>query len=158
MFLYLLIFFSKIIENTLSTLRIIVVANRKKRLGAILQGIVALIWIFVTGTVIIDIGKDPLKILFFCFGTIIGSYSGSILEEKISLGNNTILCIVKKYNKSKIKRKLKKYYIRLILKNGDKYSILLINSKRKNSKQIIDTIKKIEKNALIINEISNNIV
>ena len=64
MLTYTLIFFSKIIENTLSTLRLIVVANGKKKLGALLQGIIALIWIFVTGIVIIDINKDILKIVF----------------------------------------------------------------------------------------------
>lgn len=158
MILYLLIFFSKIIENTLSTLRIIVVANRKKKLGAILQGIVALVWIFVTGVVIVDIGKDPLKILFFCLGTTIGSYLGSILEEKISLGNNTIICIIKKNSKNILKKKLKKYYIVPILKEDSNCNTLLIHSKRKYTKRIIKEIKSTDKNALIITEISKNIV
>lgn len=63
--IYIGIFISKILENTLSTLRIIVVSNGKKKLGAILQGIVALIWIFVTGVVIININKDIFKVIFF---------------------------------------------------------------------------------------------
>ena len=41
--LYSMIFISKVLENTFATLRLIVVANGKKLLGAILQLIVALI-------------------------------------------------------------------------------------------------------------------
>ena len=110
MILYFLIFFSKIIENTLSTLRIIVVANGKKKLGAILQGIVALVWIFVTGVVIVDIGKDPIKVIFFCLGTIIGSYLGSIIEEKISIRNNTLVCIISNKYEKRIKKLCMCYY------------------------------------------------
>lgn len=72
-----------------------------KKLGAILQGIVALVWIFVTGVVIVDVGKDPIKVIFFCLGTIIGSYLGSLLEEKLAIGNNNLICIISnKYEKS----------------------------------------------------------
>ena len=81
-YIYFLIFFSKIIENMLSTLRIIIIANGRKKLGALLQGIVALVWIFVTGAVIINVNKDPIKVFVFCAASIVGSYIGSMLEEK----------------------------------------------------------------------------
>lgn len=55
--LYALIFFSKIIENTLATLRIIIVANGRKFIGAILQFLIALIWVLVTGAVVTNIQK-----------------------------------------------------------------------------------------------------
>ena len=77
MLIYIFIFISKIIENALATLRFIVVANGKKLLGAFLNGIIALIWIFVTGIVIINVKEDPIKIIMFCLGSIVGSYLGS---------------------------------------------------------------------------------
>ena len=80
--IYIIIFISKIIENTLSTLRIILISKGKKKIGAILQGMVALSWIFATSIVIIDINKDMYKIVFFILGSIIGSYLGSSIEEK----------------------------------------------------------------------------
>lgn len=79
---YILIFIFKIIENTLSTLRIIVIADRKKILGAILQAAVSLVWVISTSLVVINIQKDPLKIIAFTLGALIGSYLGSIIEEK----------------------------------------------------------------------------
>ena len=91
MFTYLFIFFSKIIENTLSTLRLIVVANGKKKLGAILNGIISFTWIFSTSIVIININKDVFKIFFFCLGAIVGSYLGSVIEEKIAIARQHLI-------------------------------------------------------------------
>ena len=80
--IYFIILISKVLENTLSTLRIIMIANRKKKIGAILQGIIATLWIITAGMVIIDFQKDVLKILFFILGSMIGSYLGSSIEER----------------------------------------------------------------------------
>lgn len=161
MFIYLAIFFSKIIENMLSTLRLIVVANGKKKLGAFLQGVVALVWVFVTGIVIVDINKDLFKIVFFCLGAIIGSYLGSLIEEKIALGSNMLMCIVNEKYENKIKEKLDNYQIRTISEKDNEYSILLILLERKEINKVSSIIKNIDNEALIISEKAktiNNIV
>lgn len=161
MLIYMAIFFSKIIENAIGTLRLIVVANGKKKLGALLQGIVALVWIFVTGIVIIDINKDLLKILFFVIGSIVGSYLGSIIEEKIALGSNMLICITKERNEKYIKDKLNNYQITTICEKDNNYSILLIVLKRKEIRKISKLLKGIDKDIIIISEKAktiNNIV
>lgn len=161
MLLYMAIFFSKIIENALSTLRLIVVANGKKKLGAILNGIVALVWIFVTGIVIIDVNKDLLKVVFFVIGSIVGSYLGSIIEEKIALGSNMLICITKEKYESKIKNKLNDYQITTICEKNNNYSVLLIVLKRKEILKITNILKKIDNDIIIISEKAktiNNIV
>ncbi len=142
--IYIGIFISKILENTLSTLRIIVVSNGKKKLGAILQGLVALIWIFVTGVVIIDINKDIVKIIFFVIGSIAGSYLGSLLEEKIALGTN--LVIIKSNKLDELKYVFRNYNI--IIK--DNY--LLFISQRKNTKDIVNKTSSIDNTSKIILE------
>ena len=142
--IYIGIFISKILENTLSTLRIIVVSNGKKKLGAFLQGLVALIWIFVTGVVIIDINKDIVKIVFFVIGSIVGSYLGSCLEEKIALGTN--LVIIKSSKLDELKYVFRDYNI--IIK--DNY--LLFISRRKNTKNIVDKTSSIDNTSKIILE------
>jgi len=157
MLIYLTIFFSKIIENALATLRLIVVANGKKKLGAILQGIIALVWIIVTGIVIVDVNKDILKIVFFCMGSLVGSYLGSIIEEKIALGSNMLICIVNEKHEKIIKQKLNNYKITTICEKNDNYSILLIVLKRKNISKTSKTIKSIDKDAIIISEKAKNI-
>ena len=81
--IYFIIFIFKFIENTLSTFRLIVVSKGKKLNGAILQGIVTLVWAISVGLTIIDFKNDYFKIFVFCLGASIGSYFGSYLEEKI---------------------------------------------------------------------------
>lgn len=150
--IYLLIFISKIIENTLSTLRLIVVSNGKKKLGSILQGIVALVWIFSISVVIIDINKDILKIVFFVLGSSVGSYLGSIIEEKIALGSNMLICITKEIFEYDIKNKLNNYKITTICEKDNTYLVLLILLKRKDINKISNIIKKIDKNSILISE------
>jgi len=161
MLIYLAIFFSKIIENAVGTLRLIVVANGKKKLGALLQGIVALVWIFGTGIVIIDINKDIFKIIIFVIGSIVGSYLGSIIEEKIALGSNMLICITKEKFENIIKEKLYNYKITTICEKDNSHSLLLIVLKRKEIIKISKILKKIDKDIVIISEKAktiNNIV
>jgi len=149
---YFLIFISKIIENALSTLRLIVVANGKKKLGAILQGIVALVWIFVTGIVIVDINKDPIKIIIFCIGSIVGSYLGSLLEEKLGIGTNMLMCVIKEIYEQSLKDILKDYQITTLCEKDENYSILFIVLKRKEITKISKIIKDIDDEAILISE------
>ena len=154
MLLYLIIFTSKIIENALSTLRMIVVSNGKKKLGAFLNGIIAIVWILVTGVVIIDINKDVFKIIFFCLGSIVGSYLGSIIEEKIALGSSMILAIIESKYINLIENILnnKDYYTTFIDSKNKDISLLIIMVRRKKVNQILKTIKRIDENAIVIAE------
>ncbi|MBP3920083.1 MAG: hypothetical protein J6D28_00795 [Bacilli bacterium] len=153
---YLIILTFKILENALSTLRIIIISNGKKILGAILQGIIALVWIFSTSLVVIDIKKDPIKIIFFIIGSIVGSYIGSVIEEKIAMGSNMITAIVNINKTEKIVKALKKqkYEVNIIKgKNDNELNrILIIITKRKTKNNVIKLIKNIDKNATIIIE------
>ena len=143
MLIYLVIFTSKIIENAVSTLRIIVVANGKKKIGAILQGVVGLTWIIVTGLVIVDINKDIFKVIVFALGSMVGSYLGSIIEEKIALGTIKLICVVKDTKENIIKDKLNKYQIITLNEKSNKYSILIIILKRKDTNKISKILIKI---------------
>lgn len=142
--IYLYIFISKILENTLATLRIIVVANGKKKLGALLQGMVATLWILVIGIIVTNINKDIFKIICFITGSIVGSYTGSVLEEKIALGN--ILIIIKSNNINIIK----KYYKKKKITTYNNYICFI--TKRRKIKKVINEITKLDKDCKIITE------
>ena len=142
--IYLYIFISKILENTLATLRIIVVANGKKKLGALLQGMVATLWILVIGIIVTNINKDIFKIICFITGSIVGSYTGSVLEEKIALGN--ILIIIKSNNINIIK----KHYKKKKITTYNNYICFII--KRRKIKKVINEITKLDKDCKIITE------
>ena len=144
--IYLFIFICKIIENSIATLRLIIVSNGKKLEGAILNFILSFIWIISTSLVVLN--NNIYKILIFAIGSLIGSYVGSILEEKIALGNNMLFVVSKKYKKIS---KLENTY----LINKD---ILMIMVKRKNRRNVIDKILNIDNKAIIISESAKQLV
>lgn len=147
--LYFLIFISKVIENGLSTLRLIVVANGKKVLGAFLQFAISLVWILVTGIVVNNLLEDPLKIIFFALGSLVGSYMGSIIEEKIALGDILMNCIT---DNKEVNNYIKSLgYNTSILKTDNKDILLFVIPRRKKV-EIINNIKSIDSEILIFSE------
>lgn len=153
--IYLIILILKILENALSTLRSIILANNKKSLGAFLNLIIALIWILSTTIVIINIQKDFFKIVAFALGSFIGSYVGCIMEEKLAIGNNLIICITSKDKKSLINKIEALNYDVIVIDandNHDDKNVLFIMTPRKSRKRLINTIKRIDRKSSIIIE------
>lgn len=153
-FMYFLIFLFKVLENTLSTLRIIVVSNGRKLLGSILQGVIALIWVFSTGLVVFNVLSDPFKVLFFTLGSLVGSYIGSLIEEKIAIGSNMLTVVVNKAFSFKIIKALKKQKYEVIVLNGKRKdelkNVLFIMVKRKKRNDVIKLINNIDSSSIII--------
>jgi uncharacterized protein YebE (UPF0316 family) len=161
MFTYLFIFTFKIIENAISTLRLIVVSKGKKWFGAFLQFLVALIWVVTTFMAIKDLNKDPLKIFIFAYGSFIGSYLGSLLEEKIALGSTSLTIFLSKEKADKIiaKFKNKDYFIYKQTCNINNQDDILLNifCKKKKTKEVLKIIKKIDNKAYIYAEAVKNL-
>lgn len=159
--LYGMIFFSKVIENSLATLRLIVVANGKKLLGAILQFIIALVWVLVTGAVVVNIHKDPLKIIFFALGSLVGSYVGSLIEEKMALGSNMLMVIIEKELEENIVSTLRNhgYQITTMDASGmyNNKTVLMIVIARKERRKLVRLIHTLDSKALIISESAKTI-
>ena len=123
---------------------------------AILQGIIAIIWICVTGLVVTNILEDPFKIVAFALGSVVGSYLGSILEEKIALGNKLLIIIVDSKKEEQISEKIREndFAVTSTLGKGmeQKKAILFILLPRKRVNIVINIIRNIDSNALVISE------
>lgn len=154
--LYFVIFFSKVIEYALSTLRLIIVANGKKGLGAFLQGIICLIWVVVTGAVVTDVLEDPMKIVMFSLGSAVGSWLGSYLEEKLAIGNIMLTIIVDNELEEKMTEAIRDngFAVTSMTANGkDKTrTVLMIMVPRKKRRKVVSIIKAIDKEVMIISE------
>lgn len=151
---YLAIFVFKIIEDALATLRLIVVSNGKKKLGAILQFIVTLIWIILTGTVLMGLQKDIFKAIAFAFGALFGSYLGSVLEEKMALGTNVFMVEINTNKATELINNLEreKFQISKIKSGNDGNIILMITGARKKTSKVVSIIRNIDKEAVILSE------
>lgn len=159
--LYIIIFVSKVIENALGTLRLIVVANGKKLLGSVLQFIIALVWVIVTGAVVTNITADPLKVVFFALGSFVGSYAGSFIEEKMAIGSNMLMAIVDKNLGLFIINQLREKGFALTVLNGEgkdkERNVLMIMVSRKKRHDVVNIIKGIDKDCMIVAESAQTI-
>ena len=152
--IYIAIFVFKIIEDALATLRLIVVSNGKKKLGAILQFVVTLIWIILTGTVLMGLQKDIFKAITFAFGALFGSYLGSVLEEKMALGTNVFMVEVNNDKANNLIKVLKNENFRIskIKSGNDGKIILMITGARKQTNKVVSIIQKVDNKAIILSE------
>lgn len=148
MFTYFLIFILKVIENAISTLRMILVSNNQKYLSTILQLLCSIIWIITTSMVVINLKEDILKVIFFALGCTVGSFLGSVLEEKLAIGNIMIICI----SSLDIMDNIREYNFKLTSTKGtglDTKNIIFIMISRKQKKNLINIIKNIDPNSFI---------
>ncbi len=152
--IYFAIFIFKIIEDALATLRLIVVSNGKKKLGAILQFLVTLIWIILTSSVLIGLKDDIFKAIAFAFGSLFGSYLGSVLEEKIALGTNIFMVEIENSKSLKLIDILEKekFNTSRVRSENDKNTILVVTGRRKDKGKIVSLIRKIDEKAIILSE------
>lgn len=90
---YFIIFFGKIVEVTFATLRIVLINRGERTKGSIVAFVEVILWLMITGTVLVGFTEAPLKILVFALAFALGNYLGSWLENKIAFGLSTIQII-----------------------------------------------------------------
>lgn len=156
--MYGLILIVKIMEVTLSTTRIVLITKGEKLKGSIIGFFEVLIWIILVSTVLSDVTSDPIKVVIYAIGFSIGNYVGTIFEEKLSIGTVRIEVIVKEDNGKHLVDILRKEGFAVTVLEGEgmkfKRKVFIMHVKRKNTKKVIELIKKYEHNVVItINEI-----
>lgn len=152
---YILIFILKVIENTLATLRLILVANGKKVIGAILMFLITITWAISLAFVVINFNKDYVKIVVFSLGAAIGSLIGSLIEEHLALGT-VLISFNTNYNQYQLFNNIFDNYEKEIFKFGENYYKFEITCKRKLREKIIKALKNNTPNLKIKVEKINN--
>ncbi len=82
---YLFIFFSRIFDVSLGTLRIIYLIRGRSVLAAAIGFVEVMIYVVALGMVIENLDR-PLNVLIYGFGFAAGNYVGSFIEEKVAVG------------------------------------------------------------------------
>lgn len=139
-----LIFCAKIIEVSIGTLRLILLARKEKRIAPIVAFVEVLIWIVTIGIIFQNL-TNFMAYFAYAAGFAVGNFSGMLIEEKMALGNSLIRVITRKdarklvsfLNKSKVP------ITTIDAKSGKKHvSLIYIHTKRKKLKSLIRKIKK----------------
>jgi len=150
---YLFIFFAKIIEVSLMTVRTVLITRGEKLYGSIIGFFEVSIWLYVVSAVLVGINEHPIKMVAYALGFSCGNYVGCLLEEKLALGILTINAITAQEDGQKLADILREYNIGVTIVDAeginDIKKMLIIHAKRKKKKQIIKIIENSGINAVI---------
>ncbi len=147
----LLIFFARVIDVSLGTIRIIFISKGFKFLSLFTGFFEVLIWLLAINQIWSDF-SNPWLILAYAGGFAAGNYVGILLDEKISIGNALIRIIIRKNSKKLINELRKNNYSLTIIDgySGDKESdvkMILSVVKRKELKKIFKIMKEVNPKA-----------
>lgn len=156
--LYLVIFFVKIFEVSLATLRIVLITKGEKVKGAVIGFFEVIIWVLLAATVLINVSDDPIKVIAYAAGFALGNYTGSCLESYLALGTTNIQAIVNKEHGKNLSIALRESGLALTAVDAfgmiAKKEILYIHVPRKRVSKTVKLIKTFQSDVVItINDI-----
>ncbi len=152
---YLLIFFGKILEVTIGTIRMVLITKGQRAAGALIALLEISLWLVVTGTVLIGFQDDLLRCVVFVLAFATGNYLGSWFESKLAFGLASIQVIIPESEVSEglIGLLRSKGFAVTVLK-GDgkdgKREVLVMHVQRKRIPEATKTIKTHLNSALIV--------
>jgi len=152
--LYFVIFFGKIAEVTVATLRIVLINRGERTKAAFIAFVEILLWITITGTVLAGFQSNFLKIIVFAFAFALGNWIGSWLENTIALGLSTIQLIINDFSiLQHLLDELRANNVAVTVLDGEgrngSNKVLLIHLRRKRITQIVRLVNKIAPYSMI---------
>lgn len=159
--LYIIIFCAKIIEVSISTIRLVYINKGERIKGAILAFIEIMIWLIVVSSVLNNITEDPIKVFIYAIAFSLGNYIGITIESKIAVGLASIQVVVSENEGEMLAEILRNegYGVTIIDGRGkgdSKKSLLFIQLKRKKIADAVKVIKQTTPNAYItVNDIKS---
>lgn len=152
---YMFIFFGKIIEVTFCTLRIVLINRGERVVGSILALIEVTLWLIIAGSVLSDYQSDPLKMLAYAAAYALGTFTGSWLEERLAFGLCSIQTVVMTQEASKAiaeKLRLKGFGVTELEVQGrdeQNHYMLITTLKRKLADEAMNVIQTVNPKAVI---------
>ena len=153
MLIYLFIFFAKIIEVSLCTVRTVLITRGEKLFGSIIGFFEVIIWLYLISTILVGISETPFKMVAYALGFACGNYFGCILEEKLALGLITINAIVSEKDGPALAKILRSENIGVTIMDAEGLKeakkLLILHVKRKRKSRVIKLIQNSNINAVI---------
>lgn len=153
--IYFVIFFGKILEVTISTIRMVLINRGERVKGTLVAFFDSVLWLLITGTVLEGFQEDPLRMVVFALAFAVGNYMGSWFEDKLAFGLSSIQVIVPESPQSiELADSLRKdnFAVTAIKgtgRNGNR-DILLLHLKRKRITEAVNLINTTLPGAVIV--------
>ncbi len=140
----LLILLARVLDVTIGTLRIILVAKGNKFYAPLLGFFEVLVWVLTLGAIMQNLTNIPAYI-GYAAGYALGNYVGILLEERLAMGN-VIVHVITKEKAGDLTRILKarRYTITHFKATGNngEVSVIYILVKRINLQRLVRLVKK----------------
>ena len=150
---YAVIFFGKILEVSLDTVRIVLISKGKRTIGALLGFVTVMIWLVIVSSVISDLTANPLKALIYATAYALGNFIGVTIEEKLAIGLHSVQVIVHEDAGLGLAETLREKGFGVTVLRGEAKdhgrSILVIHLLRKNTNEAVKIIKEKAADAVI---------
>ncbi len=155
---YIAIFFVKIIEVAMAIVRIVLITKGVKLLGSIIGFFEVVIWVILAASVLTNITTDPYQVIVYAAAFSLGNYLGSTIENRLALGSVSIQAIVKKIHGKQLSKELRQLGLAITAVDAygrdDRKEILYMHVPRRNIDKTIDLIKSFQKDVVIsVNDI-----
>jgi len=145
----LLIFFARISDQTIGTLRLMFVSKGIKNLATLMGFFESLIWLLAVSQIFKHL-DNPLNYIAYAGGYAMGNYIGIYIENKMSIGN-VIVRIVPKKDTTELLNFLRAEQFAVTAVDGEGYmgpvKVLFSVVKRKDLNHFIEIVNRYNPNA-----------
>lgn len=152
MFEYLIIFFARVVDVTLATIRTLMVVQGRKIHSAVIGFFEVSIYVIALGKVVSNL-DDPKKLLAYALGFACGNYVGITIENRIALGNLVVQIVLSNGNDLELTEKLRNSGFGVTILHGEgkegSKRILQVAIHRKDLDKLKDIVYGYDEKAFI---------
>ncbi|MBT8338880.1 MAG: DUF2179 domain-containing protein [Desulfatitalea sp.] len=156
----LIIFFARIVDVAIGTVRTIATVQGRTVIAFFLAIVEISIWVTVASTVINQLREQPLLVLFYAFGYATGNVTGILVERKLAFGM-VVLRVISRNNGKAIAEVLrgKGQPVTIFMGEGMRgpVSELYIASPRRNVKWILPLVLEKDPEAFYVIEAARDV-
>lgn len=144
---YLFIFFGKILEVSFSTLRIVLINRGERTVGALIAIVEITLWLILASSVLAGFQTDFLKGIVYAIAFACGNYIGSWLDELLAFGLSSMQVVLPDMESAKEAEmclRSKGFGITSLDVHGrdDDRSMLIMTMQRKRLPEAISTLEE----------------
>jgi len=153
--IYFIIFFGKILEVTVSTIRMVLINRGERVKGTMVAFFDSVLWLLITGTVLDGFQDDPMRMVVFALAFAVGNYMGSWFEDKLAFGLSSVQVIVPEGPSSvELADSLRKDNFAVTVvkgtgRNGNR-DILMLHLKRKRIAEAVTLVNTMLPGAVVV--------
>ena len=151
---YFFIFFAKLVEVSLATIRTVLNNRGEKLKGALIGFFEVMIWVIAVDQVLKGLSENPLKLIIYCIAFSCGNFLGVTIEGKLAIGTACIQAVVRDDNKDLLTQALREKGFGVTTIKGEgrngPVDLLMVYMKRKCVKEATELIYEFSPKTLVV--------